>query len=376
MIMELVDLAAIRPESNIQDELCARIGRTLTELDDAPIDDHVDPNTFAEAVIDAAVKAVDTTLAGEAGAWTHPWQVLTAVTEILNHPLSDMAIESIEDLRARPGGHLLPETPPGPTMTGPALWTRDGYGSRFGVVAPFRIANGPDRWYLWDIDACGHGVFTVHSRYHTSAEEALVDWQVGVGASAAGGTVFAPIDDPQLLYDLMPREQGMMRPGGESAEQFAEYYRARRLAEFVIEANKSADPNRTSAPTHLDPKTAARLFTDWLREHGPDQSQPPGLDEFVTELADSWQFGCPTGLYHTCSPHRVALVVHHINDYYQDDFAANLVPLLPEWTAWLAARNGTPAHLADRCRAYAHGESHKGIMGNDGRLDCLARVTE
>jgi hypothetical protein len=148
------------------------------------------------------------------------------------------------------------------------------------------------------------------------------------------------------------------------------------IAEFVTEANKSADPHRTSAPTHLDPKTAARLFTDWLREHGPDQSQPPGLDEFVTELADSWQFGCPTGLYHTCSPHRVALVVHHINDYYQDDFAANLVPMLPEWTAWLAERNGTPAHLADRCRPYAHGELHKGIMGNDGKLDCLARVTE
>jgi hypothetical protein len=35
---------------------------------------------------------------------------------------------------------------------------------------------------------------------------------------------------------------------------------------------------------------------------------------------------------------------------YQDDFAAQLIALLPDWTCWLAARNGTPPHLAERCQ--------------------------
>jgi hypothetical protein len=113
-----------------------------------------------------------------------------------------------------------------------------------------------------------------------------------------------------------------------------------------------------------------------LREHRPDPTRPADLDELVTELADSWHISGPAGLYHTCSPHRIALTVEHIRDYYQDDFAADLLALLPDWTGWLADRNATPAHLADRCRAYAHGKPHKAINADDGRPDYLARITE
>jgi len=81
-------------------------------------------------------------------------------------------------------------------------------------------------------------------------------------------------------------------------------------------------------------------------------------------------------LYHTCSPHRVALAARHIRGYYQDDFAADLIALLPDWAAWHADRNSTPTHLADRCRPYAHGEAHKAVTADDGRPDYLARTTE
>jgi hypothetical protein len=376
MIAELVGLAATRSASDLEDELCVRIGRTLAELDDVSMDDHVGPNTFAVAVIDAAAEAVGSALIAEADGWTHACQLLTAVTGIVNHPLSEWATESIDDLRARPGGDLLPETPTGPTVTGTVLWTRDAYGSRFGVAAPFRTADGPDRWYLWDIDACGHEAFTVHSRYHATPDEALADWHAGVGAPAADGTVFAPVDDPGLLDDLMPREQGMMRPGGENVEQFAEYHRSKRLAEAVIDALEPAHPHRTSAPPDLARATAVALFAAWLREHRPDWPRPADFEELVHELADSWQVGGPADLYHTCSPHRVALAVEHIRGYYQDDFAAALIALLPDWAAWLAERNATPAHLADRCRPYAHGESHKAVSADNGRPDYLARITE
>jgi len=376
MIAELVGLAATRSDSDLEDELCVRIGRTLAELDDAPIDDHVGPNVFAEAVIDAAVKAVGAVRAGEADGWTNAWRVLAAVTRIVNYPLRERAMKAIDNLRAQRGGRLLPERPTGPTVIGSVLWTRDAYGSRFGVVAPFRSADGPDRWYLWDIDACGHEALTVHSRYHATPEEALADWQVGVGAPAADRTVFAPVDDPALLYELMPREQGMMRPGGETVEQFAEYHRSKRLAEAVIDVIEPAGPHPVSASTDLDPKIAATLFAAWLQEHRPGRSRPADLDELVAELADSWHIGGPADLYRTCSPHRIALTVDHVRDYYQDDFAADLIALLPDWTAWLADYNATPADLADRCRLFAQGESHKDVSADDGKPDYLARIIE
>jgi len=376
MIAELLEFAATRSDTDLEDELCVRIGARLAELDDATIDNHVGPNVFAEAVIDAAVQAVGAALAGEADGKTRAWRLLTAVAGIVNDPLSERVTKSIDDLRARPGGDPLPTTPTGPVITGPVLWTRDAYGSRFAVAAPFRTTDGPERWYLWDIDACGHGAFTVHSRYHATPDDALADWQAGVGAPAADGTVLASVDDPGLLDDLMPRELGMMRPGGENVEQFAEYHRSKRLAEAVLDAVEPVRPHRTSAPADLDRTTVAALFTTWFRERRPDRSRPDDLEEIVTELADSWQIGDAHHLYHTCSPHRVALAVEHIRGYYQDDFAADLIALLPDWTAWLADRNATPAHLADRCRPYAHGESHKAVSADDGRPDYLARIIE
>jgi hypothetical protein len=65
-----------------------------------------------------------------------------------------VAAEAIEDLRGGPGGHLLPKTPDGPTLAGPARWTRDAYGSRFGITAPSANPDGRQRWYLWDVDTC------------------------------------------------------------------------------------------------------------------------------------------------------------------------------------------------------------------------------
>ena len=56
--------------------------------------------------------------------------------------------------------------PTGPDVTGPVLWTSDRYGSRFAVTAPITTAEDPVRWYLWDIDVCGHEALTVHSGYH------------------------------------------------------------------------------------------------------------------------------------------------------------------------------------------------------------------
>jgi hypothetical protein len=47
MIAELIDLAAAWTDAELEDELCTGIGLALTDLDDAPIDDHVAPRHSA-----------------------------------------------------------------------------------------------------------------------------------------------------------------------------------------------------------------------------------------------------------------------------------------------------------------------------------------
>ena len=379
LIAELVALAPARSDTNLEDELCARLGIRLAEFDDRPIDDHVGPNMFAEAVITAAAAAVAVALGESADGsdgWRSPWRVAAAVARIVPFPLSEIAADATKDLRRRPGGHRLPEMVAGPSLTGPMLWTRDGYGSRFGVVAAFRTTDGPDRWYLWDIDACGHDAFTVHSGYYATSGEALAGWRAGVGELTAGEATFVEVDDPVLLEGLLPREQGMMRPGGENVGQFAEYHRSKRLAEALMEVIEAAGPTPSRRDTDLNAETAAIRFAAWLRARPSEPPLPEDLDEFATELASSWHIAGPAALYGTCSPHRVALAVDHVRGYYDDDFAADLLALLPAWTAWLSELNGTAPELAERCRPYAHGERHPDVSLDHDVSYVLMRVTE
>jgi hypothetical protein len=359
LVADLVAAVANQPDMIVEDALCLRLGTMLSEADQAPLADHVGPSDLAKALVTAAVAEVE---AGQADAWP----VLTAVAGILPYPDGDTASKTIARLRDTAGAQ-------GPAVTGQVLWTRDRYGSRFAVTAPITTADVPMRWYLWDIDACGHQAFTVHSGFYATPEAALAEWQAGVGQIAAADTALAPVDDPSLLAELLPMEEGMLRIGGENAAQFAEYYRSKRLGDAV----KQAMPWQGTRPDGgLDVATATVEFTAWLRAR--DADQPKDIDELVTELADSWCINHIDAVFATCSPHRVALCVLHLRSFYLDDFAGQLVALLPDWTRWLAERNATPPELADRCLPYAQGEPHPEITikGASPDPDYLARITE
>lgn len=410
LVAGLVELAPDRTDSHLEDELCRRLGACLGKLTDGPFEDRVDPSSFAEATLMAAAAAVRAALdepttgpatepttepttdpATELDGWRAVWRVLTAAARIVPFPLSRYAAELVEELRDLPGGDALPELPDGPTVTSQVLWTRDAYGSRFGVTVAFAAPDGPDRWYLWDIDACGYRAVTVHSAYYPTSEQAMAAWVAGVGGPATGEAAFAPVDDPLLLAELMPADESLLRSGGENADQLAEYHRGRRLAEAAVAA---VEPRRAAQQADLDAATAVKEFTAWLQEHRADQpdpsDQPASSDQpdpsdqpeevdlavLVEELADSWCFGEPAAIKHTCSPHRVALTVLHLLNYYRADFAAKLITLLPDWTSWLAMRNGTAPELAERCRPYALGEPHADVGSDHIRPNYLARVTE
>lgn len=357
-----------QPDMIVEDALCLRLGTVLAEAEQSPLNDRPGPHDLAEALVTAAAAAV-----AAAVDKTAPWRVLTAVAGILPYPNSEAADDAIARLRNTAGGHASP-TSPGPVLTGPVLWTRDRYGSRFAVTAPITTAEAPMRWYLWDIDACGHQAFTVDSGFHGTSAAALARWQAGVGPIAAAGTELTAVDDPSLLAQLLPAELGFMRVGGENEAQLAEYHRSRRLAETVQQAMSSPG---TDSDDGLDAVAAVAEFTTWLRARDTDRQElPADLDELATELADSWSINDIGPVFATCSPHRVALSVLHMRDFYRDDFADQLLALLPDWTRWLAARNATPPDLADRCLPYANGEPYPQIHADRTGPDYLARVIE
>lgn len=372
LVVDLTRLAGTATDGELEDALCTRLGRTLTELDDqadnGDFGGHVSPNTLLEVLVETALEALEEAISNDEG-WQAPWRVSCVVAGVVPRPFAALVAEAVDDLRGRINSVAPPHGPAGPTLTGRPLWTRDHYGTRTGVVAPLRVGDGQQRWYLWDIDACAGTARTVHSRYHATLDEALADWQTGVGEPAATGTTFGPIDDRQLLDRLMPREEGIMRIGGENTGQFAEYHRSKRLAEVVLDEFplRSADVR----DDERSPKDAARRFCEWYRQQRDSTPEPPDFGDLVAELADSWQILGTDGPYRACSPHRIMQVMAHVRSFYQDDFATTMTALLPAWVSWLVEETGLPTHLAERSRAAA---LHPAPDNDEPNL--LARITE
>ncbi|MPY80937.1 MAG: hypothetical protein GEV04_21370 [Actinophytocola sp.] len=372
LITELADITPDIDDAELADELCRRCGEHLATWADGPSDSDVSPDGFIVAVVQVACARVEEALAESTAAdgWQGPWRILAAVAGIVPSWLGEPVDDAVRQLREHPGGQHLPALPKGPRVTGEVVWTRDAYGSRFGIAAPVSTPQRPNRWYLWDVDACGFRPFTVHSAYYPTAEAALSAWRAGVGDVAGGGSSFSPVDDPGLLAELLPTHEGIFRTGCENGEQFAEYHRARRLAEAVMRGLR-----RGRATTPVDPEAEAPTeFLRWLETQRGDLH--PDADELVRELVESWQIEVPAALFYCCSPHRMACAVLHIRNYYQDDFAAELIELLPDWMRWLATRSGLSPELVERCQPYATGHVHPDVGDDDTKPRYLARVVE
>jgi hypothetical protein len=182
------------------------------------------------------------------------------------------------------------------------------------------------------------------------------------------------VDDPLLVAELLPVEEGILRVGGENVEQLAEYHRGKRLGEVVRQAMPQQERQSDGGLSSAD---AAGEFAGWLRAGDADGRElPEDLGELVAELVDSWNLNGIDMVFATCSPHRVALCVSHVRGYYLDDFADQLVALLPDWIRWLAARTALPGDLVEHCLPYAHGQPHPQVAADDVGPDWLARVVE
>lgn len=172
------------------------------------------------------------------------------------------------------------------------------------------------------------------------------------------------------MADLLPAEMGFLRVGGESGQQLSEYHRGMRLADTVRGA---AQKLRTPPAEKLDEETALPLFATWRAEHRPDAEQPDDGEELLAQLMESWASGSGIAFL-ACSPHRIAAKVASIQDYYDDEYAADLVALLPDWVAFLFEYNGTPPDLMERCLAVASGAPYPGV-GRDNYQSASPRLS-
>ncbi|MFV2102572.1 hypothetical protein [Micromonospora sp. LOL_024] len=377
VVDELVAVAPGLSDDDLEDVFCLRYGAAMAKFDGGRLEDLVNPEDLAGALLSAIGERLHEAV--DSGTDVDVLQrLLTVVADVVPLPLSELACDLVtEHVDAGAAGQVAR----GRTISGEVLWAHDAYGGRWAVVAPFAAVGGRDRWYLWDVDTCGYEVVTVYSGFHPSAESALAVWSGTVGHTAAEVTLTA-VDDAETLGALLGGEVEEFRPGGESQEQYAEFLRSRRLGRAAREATRRV---REGASVELTVQEAAEGFAQRLRQMGyhdrpaGDRSGegPAGADDLAAELADSWFQRDHPRLYPLCSPHKVAATVLHLRDYYQDDFAAELVAVLPEWIRFLAEHTGMVAELTERCLAYASGElTFPGILDDRGRPNLMARVAE
>ena len=382
LLPELTGIASVDEQARYEDVVCARLGELMFELGEAAeVENYVNPGQVFEAALEGSAASVRKAIAGigdDPDGWHRPWALFAVLARTAFGELADRARRLESDLRARPCGEIMPAIV-GCDPAGTKLWARDAYGGRFAVTAPFPApeAGAAERWYLWDIDTCGVDAFTVYSGYFTDPEAALEAWRVGVGVVAGAQGAWTEADDPTRLALLLPRDLGMFEPGGENAEQFAEYHRSRRLADEVRASLGDFEiPDAAVRSQNPEAAEGARRFTDWLAEHRPNAPTTRDRDEAIAALADDWFFdrvpGVSAGI---CSPHRVALLAEHCRGFYREDFADQLMTLLPDWVAWFTESVGLSETLAARCLPYAEGAPHPSAAPRGG-IEMLARVEE
>ncbi|MCX4784580.1 hypothetical protein [Streptomyces sp. NBC_01264] len=363
-----------------EEELCRGLGRVLSAQDasrDARresgvsgILDDYSPDQLLDAVTDAAVQAAfQTVTAAEPESSDGTWRVLLALARITPHPAAQVAIKAVADLRGRVASVANGSIDSAPTGT--ALWCRDVYGTRFAVIAPFAAVGGPDRWYLWDIDACGNDALTVGAGYFPDAEQALAAWRAAAGPVATSGCRLEPVSDPYLAARLLPGPADFFHPGGESEPQYAEFHRCRRLAQELrrsdfLDGSTAATTGAAVLAQPVDKDAWISEFAAWRAKFRPghnvvpddfpveeEDEAPPTEDDVYQELAGSWLSTEFPEFAHACSPHRIALLAANVRDFYTSDFALLVLRLVPDLAAWLTERSELPAEASGRTLAYA-----------------------
>lgn len=238
---------------------------------------------------------------------------------------------------------------------GTPLVTRDAYGSRFLLAAPFAYGS-PDpargetstHWYAWDVDACWIDEVVAAGTFG-SAAAALTEWRGAVGPRAAGAELAECPPDLAVRLLRQPLETGPFAEyvkGDEPAELMREYYRQRRRAREVY---ASVTGGRPAEPAFVVDMDAARdEFLEWYAERHGREAVTGGMAEAVDTITDQWgpHKDVDDPGFFACSPHRIETAARLIRNGHYGAHATPAIRLLPEWTRWCAERGGIGADAA------------------------------
>jgi hypothetical protein len=244
----------------------------------------------------------------------------------------------------------------GARPAGDPLVARDGYGSRFLLVAPFGYDGGEvDHWYAWDIDSCWI-LYVVGAGVFGSAQDALAEWQHAVGPAAGPPlTPCAPELTARLLAPcLQTGPMSEMLEGSEPRELIQEQYRLRQRARALVPSADAMPVSVTAAPSDADDRDPVHeAFLGWYAARHGDV--PEDTSDTVGTILYEWGPEPPLAerSRYACSPHRIEMAARLIRDGYIPGYANASLRLLPEWTQWCIEQSDLTGDLAARSRAAA-----------------------
>lgn len=320
----------------------------------------------------AAGERVKAEAARDGGGWQAPWRLLYGLAAVGSPELRSAAMQALKDAAgalapgqasAQPGWLALC---PGSAVTG-GIWTmRDGYRTRFAVLAECGYPGsdaGPGgadpHVFLFDIDACGF-VTLAGAAVFDSLEQAAAAWRQGKGDTAGSArpepvTEFGQLD---CLVHCEVSPDGIFR-GGEPRAFTDNLFRAGRRIHDIADAMARQGhqwPGHRSLyrDRSAENEATAKAFGVWhARRHGSQ----PHLDA-VRWLAADWLQGTLPGYGHAVSPHRVKNLLAYMDDDWLpgEPATADAYELLPEWVRWNGEQAGIPGHLIERSAAVAQGQ--------------------
>ena len=329
--------------------LGAQVCRTVRDEERLGLDEW-----FAEVTEALADRVADELGRGGDG-WPGPWWVLHGLTSIGAPELARGARDAVRRLArgvaaaehadaelAQPGWLAdLAEI----AATGEVWQLRDGYGSRFGVIAGFAYPGsvGPSV-FLFDLDASGF-VELLNAGAYDDVSEAAAAWRAIVGdtADAATPSVVESPDRLECFVHWDDGEQLIRRDFSDAA--LVNWYRARRRVDDLATALRARGmslPEHRSRYQDRGVLAATDAFTAWyLGRHGEEPHR-----DAAKALAEEWLEGSLFGTEHAASPDRVRYQLELIGDWKPEDpvvIAAKA--LLPEWVRWNGEQGGLPDDL-------------------------------
>ncbi|MEY9889945.1 hypothetical protein ABIA31_003602 [Catenulispora sp. MAP5-51] len=364
IIAELV--SADQSVAWLEDALCSRMGQAL-------VADEYSPDQLFEVLVENITQSGVEDLAEQFGRS----RLLMAAARIAPHPGVETLVEAVERLRRSAVG--FPEDSIVPEPTSGALWSRDVYSLRFAIVAPFFASVGAsDRWYLWDIDLCSGSPFTVGGGYFPTAEEAFAEWRAAVGPEAAGRSQLEPVTDADLAASFFPRASDNYY-ARESASQYAEYFRSRRLGQELSASSQLGVRVHTRTHAELQAECAA-VADAWAAEFAAWRAQKRDCHDAdatdYRELSQVWISLKYPELSYNCSPHGMAMTAVSVRLLFDADYALALCRLFPDLAAWLSERALLPSVSADRLQGCAARIACADTDVDDLYLDPMARIRE